>query len=194
MIADKKRVSRRGIYAALLLLAMAAGLLLAGVPEARTATAQISVGGSGAGFWRTSGSQIVDANGQPVRITGLNWFGMETSTFVPHGLWARNWRQMLDQVRSLGYNTLRLPYCNQAFDAGSTPNSIDLARNPDLQGLSSLQILDRIVDYCGQIGLRIFLDRHRPDAGSQSALWYTNQYSEARWISDWRMLAQRYRN
>ncbi|HEU4391253.1 MAG TPA: glycoside hydrolase family 5 protein, partial [Blastocatellia bacterium] len=175
---------------------MIASVMLTSVPAGwvTAAAPQISVGGSGTGFWHTNGSQIVDANGQPVRITGINWFGMETSTFVPHGLWARNWSDMLDQVKSLGYNTLRLPYCNQAFDPGSIPNSIDFNRNPDLQGLNALQILDKIVVRAGQIGLRIFLDRHRPDSGSQSALWYTSQFSEQRWISDWRMLAQRYRN
>src|SRR5262249_24859050 len=35
-------------------------------------------------------------------------------------------------------------------------------------------------------------DRHRPDAYAQSDLWYTAQYSEARWIADWQRLATRY--
>jgi endoglucanase len=190
-----KSVLKFSSAAVVLLMLMAAALLLSSLPatHATAVPPQISVG-SGTGFWHTNGSQIVDANGQPVRITGINWFGMETSTFVPHGLWARNWADMLDQVKSLGYNTLRLPFCNQAFDPGSTPNSIDFNRNPDLAGLNSLQILDKIVERAGEIGLRIFLDRHRPDSGSQSALWYTSQFSEQRWIDDWRMLAQRYRN
>jgi endoglucanase len=38
----------------------------------------------------------------------------------------------------------------------------------------------------------VILDRHRPDSGSQSELWYTSRYSEARWIADWQMLARRY--
>src|SRR5215471_6890345 len=85
---------------------------------------------------------------------------------------------------------------NQMFDAGSTPNSIDFSngKNADLQGLSSIQIMDKIISYAGSIGLKVHLDRHRPDSGSQSALWYTAQYSEARWIGDWQMLAQRYAN
>ena len=53
--------------------------------------------------------------------------------------------------------------------------------------------MDKVVQYCGQIGLRIILDRHRPDSGGQSELWYTSAYSEARWISDWQMLANRYK-
>lgn len=194
-INQSSSVWRRLSPVILLLISMLGCVILASIPTSavRAAAPQLSVG-SGTGFWRSNGAQIVDANGQPVRITGVNWFGMETDTFVPHGLWARNWRDMLDQMKSLGYNAVRLPYCNQAFDAGRMPSSIDFNRNPDLVGLSSLQILDRIVEYAGQIGLRIILDRHRPDAGSQSALWYTSQFPESRWIADWRMLATRYRN
>ncbi|WPF87976.1 cellulase family glycosylhydrolase [Cyanobacterium aponinum AL20118] len=144
------------------------------------------------GGWQTQGNQIIDPDGNPFRISGVNWFGLETSNFTPHGLWARNYRDMMDQMRDLGYNTIRLPFSNQLFDSGSVPNSINYSLNPDLQGLNGLQIMDKVVDYAGQIGLKIILDRHRPSAESQSSLWYTNQYSEARWISDWQMLAQRY--
>jgi endoglucanase len=189
-----RSISKQHFTWLLLLLVGAGGLIApAVIADGASAAPQVSVG-SGAGFWHTNGRQILDSNNQPVRMTGINWFGMETNTFCPHGLWARNYRDMLDQMKSLGYNTLRLPYCTQALDPGSVPSSIDFNRNPDLSGLSALQIMDKIVDYAGQIGLRIFLDRHRPDAGSQSAVWFTSQYSEQRWIADWTMLAQRYRN
>ena len=149
---------------------------------------------AGTGYWHTSGNQILDANNQPVRIAGINWFGFETPNYVAHGLWTRNYKDMLNQIQSLGYNTIRLPYSNELFDAGSTPNSIDFNKNPDLQGLTGLQIMDKIIGYGTSIGLRFILDQHRPDSGQQSALWYTAQYPESRWISDWVMLAKRYAN
>ncbi|MDT0341739.1 hypothetical protein [Streptomyces litchfieldiae] len=65
--------------------------------------AQLSAGTAhaapGDGPWSTSGGQIVDAAGDPVRMTGINWFGMETDTFAPHGLWARGYQDMLDQLK-----------------------------------------------------------------------------------------------
>jgi endoglucanase len=147
---------------------------------------------AGAGYWHTNGKQLLDANNQPVRMTGINWFGLETANYTPHGLWSRGYKDMLDQMKSLKYNTLRLPFSSQLFDAGSTPNSIRFDLNPDLQGLNGVQIMDKIIAYAGQIGMKVLLDRHRPDSGAQSALWYTAQYPESRWISDWRMLATRY--
>jgi endoglucanase len=145
------------------------------------------------GRLRIQGSHIVDAGGSPVRLTGVNWFGFETPSYAPHGLGQRAMGAVLDQVKALGFNVLRVPFCSQLFDAGSTPNGIDLARNPELAGKTGPQVLDLLIAAAGERGLRVILDRHRPDSGAQSALWYTPAYSEDRWIQDWVMLAQKYR-
>jgi len=144
-------------------------------------------------FLHTEGSKIVDSYGNEVRLTGVNWFGTESGTFVPHGLWERNWESMLDQISELGYNTIRLPYCNEMFDPRSLPDGIDYKKNPDLHGLSSIEVMDKIIEGAGQRGLKVILDRHRPDIKEQSRLWYTDKYDEERWINDWKILAERYR-
>src|SRR5262245_43191604 len=77
-----------------------------------------------------SGGKILDAQGREVVLTGVNWFGLETGTFAPHGLWIRNWSKMLDQMAGSGFNTLRLPYSNELFKPGSKPNGIDFGKNP----------------------------------------------------------------
>ena len=147
-----------------------------------------------AGRFHTRGHLILDEHDQPVHLIGLSWFGLETATFAPHGLWARSMDELLDQVRALGFNSLRIPFSNQLFAAASTPNSIDYQRNPALAGLSGIEILDRVIAGAKARGLRVILDRHRPDANAQSALWYTQAVSEQRWIADWTMLARRYRD
>ncbi|MEW5352476.1 cellulase family glycosylhydrolase [Streptomyces sp. 16-176A] len=148
---------------------------------------------AGAGYWHTSGRQILDAAGNPVRIAGVNWFGFETGNHVVHGLWSRDYKSMIDQMKSLGYNTIRLPYSDDIFKAGTTADSINFNNmNTDLQGLSPLQVMDKIVAYAGQDGLKVILDRHRPDSGGQSALWYTSAVPESTWIADLKVLATRY--
>ena len=77
-----------------------------------------------AGSSLSGGSRIVDANGNPVVLTGLSWFGLETASYAPHGLWARSLDSLLDQIVELGFNTIRLPYCNQLFDPTSLPNGM----------------------------------------------------------------------
>jgi endoglucanase len=142
----------------------------------------------------TQGSNIVDAQGRQVRLTGINWFGLETGTYAPHGLWARNWQQMLDQIRGSGFNAIRLPYSNQLFAPSSVPTGIDYGLNPDLRGLNGLQVMDKIVRGAEQRGIMVVLDQHRPDSQGQSSLWYSGNLTDQQWQSDWVMLAQRYRN
>lgn len=167
----------------------------AGAVSADAVAAGAVTADAGAGYWHTSGRQILDAAGQPVRIAGINWFGFETANYVVHGLWSRDYKSMIDQMKSLGYNTIRIPYSDDIFKSGTVPNSIDFSsgKNADLQGLNSLQILDRIVSYAGQDGLKIILDRHRPDSGGQSALWYTAAVPESTWITNLKALATRYK-
>ncbi|CAH0309571.1 Calx-beta domain-containing protein [Roseomonas sp. CECT 9278] len=147
------------------------------------------------GFLSTEGNQIVDANGNAVRITGVNWFGMESDTYTPHGLWARNWSDMMEQMAQTGFNTIRLPFSLESLQPGKVPNGIDFGLNPDLVGLSALQILDRIVDKAGELGMRIILDNHRSAAGAgpnNNGLWIDGGYTEQQWIDGWKLLAARY--
>lgn len=143
-------------------------------------------------YLHTDGANIVDAQGNVVKLTGVSWFGGETDTLVPHGLWARNWEEMLDDIVRLGFNTIRLPFSNETFDPNLKPQGIDYRLNPDLYGLSALEIMDKIIVGAGKRGLKVLLDRHRPTAGSQSKLWYTDEVSEEQWIADWQFLALRY--
>lgn len=148
---------------------------------------------SAANYLHTCGNQIYDAHGQPVRITGVSWFGLETANMAPDGLWARNWQTILDQLKALGFNTIRLPFSDDILRPGAQPSGINYLLNPDLKGLSSLEVMDRVIAGARQRGLRVLLDRHRPSSAGQSDLWYTTQRSQADWINEWRFLAQRYR-
>ena len=90
--------TRRILRALLVLVALmlvAVGLAIA-PPRAGRAEA------AGAGYWHTSGTAIVDSANQPVRIAGVNWFGFETANFAPHGLWTRDYRAMMDQMKATG--------------------------------------------------------------------------------------------
>ncbi len=177
----------RGALAAAVGVVLVASTVTAG--PARAATT------AGSGYWHTSGRQILDSANQPVRIAGVNWFGFETSNYVAHGLWSRDYKSMIDQMKSLGYNTIRLPYSDDIFK-GTQPQSINYSggMNADLAGLNSLGVMDKIVDYAGAVGLKVILDRHRPDASGQSALWYTSSVPESTWITDLKALATRYLN
>ena len=96
--------------------------------------AQNSYSGTDLGL-TTSGNQIVDQNGNNVRLTGVNWSGFETSLGVVSGLWldptptsSSDFRDYLLKIKDLGFNCVRLPWsyvnmtCNSPA-AGTVCNS-----------------------------------------------------------------------
>ncbi len=151
--------------------------------------------GEGGGWLSTRGNQIVDASGQSVQIAGVNWFGFEGDNMSPNGLWTRGYKEMMQQMVELDFNTIRLPFSSEMLHATGEARGIDFSQNPDLRGLTPLQVMDRILAHAEEIGLRVILDHHRSDAGagtSPNGLWYDAKYTEAAWVDDWEMLAQRY--
>jgi len=146
-------------------------------------------------WMHTDGSRIVTERGDDATIRAVNWFGMETTNCAPHGLWQISLGQAMDQIASFGFNAIRLPYSSECLAASAAAVSgVDSRVNPDLQGLTPQQLMDKVVDAAAARDMRVILDRHRPDSGGQSELWYTSSYPEQRWIDDWVALAERYRN
>jgi endoglucanase len=149
------------------------------------------------GCLHTSGNKILDSADQEIKLSGLNWFGFETSSNAPHGLGVRNWQSVLAQIKDQGYNVIRFPFSNAMLREGVKPSGINYTANPDLKGLTSLQLMDKIIAEADSLGLKVVLDNHRstPGAGPESGgLWYTDEYPESKWISDWKDLAVRYKN
>jgi endoglucanase len=184
----------------LLLAACAAVALSAlGLNALGAANAAPSAGAVGSGYWHTSGSQILDSGGNPVRIAGINWYGFETPDQIAHGLWAQDHHAIINDIKNLGYNTIRIPFSNQMVETPIVPQNLSFYNtgpiNTDLKGLNSLQILDKIIGYAGQAGLKVILDDHRSEAGEsaeQNGLWYTSAYPSSAWVNDWVTLAKRY--
>lgn len=145
-------------------------------------------------YLHAQGTRVVDAYGQPVRIAGLNWYGAEENDFVVGGLDYRTYASLLQQVRDLGYNTIRLPFSNQLVE-GNPVVTDHISANTDLSGLHALDILDRVINYAGALGLHVILDDHRSEAGwgpEANGLWYAGQYSPASFQADWVTMARRY--
>ena len=159
----------------------------------------------GAGYWHTSGTAILDAYNRPVRIAAVTWFGAESSTWVPGGLDFQRYQEIMNEVKRLGYNAIRLPFSNQLVEENPVVHSWVNA-NPELRGRRALTVMDDIVHYAGKIGLKIILDDqisaseplHGKGLGSgprlDEPLWYTSRYPQSAWIRDWTRLARRYRS
>lgn len=180
-----------------------------GAPSNAGATSVASGGAqppSAIGYLHVEGSGLVDDSGRPARFTGVNWFGFETSNQSPHGLWARDYRSMLKQIKALGFNTVRLPWSDAILrpDAkaasvntyGEDPYDHTNPMNGDLEGKKPLEMLDLVVAAAEDVGLKLILDNHSrdPDGYMNELVWYSPSCTEEQWIADWVAIAQRYRN
>jgi endoglucanase len=109
-------------------------------------------------------------------------------------------------VRNLGFNALRTPWSNAILEPGSTPTGITFSgsdpydgvtpMNAPLQGKTSLEVLDLIIQEAGRQGLKVILDNHsrKPDDFTAEGLWYLPDFPESRWITDWKTMAARHRD
>ncbi len=142
----------------------------------------------------TTNQNVVYKNGSPIQLHGINWFGFETPDHVVHGLWARNWKDMILQMKGAGINAIRIPFCPATLNPASRTSTIDFGKNSDLSGLTSLQVLDTIVKEFNAQKMYILMDHHRPDCNAISETWATASYSETQWISDLENVATRYKD
>lgn len=143
----------------------------------------------------TSGNQMILTDGDTIRLKSVNWFGAESEVFTPHGLWARNYKDIIDQIKAMGFNSVRLPFsgdvCNE--DRYPTTGVINTALNEDLAGLPSIHVLDKIISYMDEVGLYVVLDHHRRTAGDGADGSPIDEfYTLDSWKASWSFIAQRY--
>lgn len=149
----------------------------------------------------TSGSQIyfVDEENRkyPHRFRGVSWYGMEGDIKVPQGLWSRNWKSIIDEIHGRGLDLIRLPLSTPVMQSGQMPKewSIIFDFNEDLEGLSCIAILDKILDYCAELGVYVLLDHHKNfitgTIGDEGGPVIPGHVYED-WEEFWIKLAQRY--
>ena len=147
----------------------------------------------------TEGRWVVDAAGCPFTFRSVNWYGAEELDYVPAGLERQDLYAIASQIRQMGFNSVRLLWSNEMYEWNPVVDDPRvLAANPDLLGLTALEIFDTVIAALAAEGLLIVLDNHTSDAGwccndrDGNGLWYNARYPEENWLADWQGLAARY--
>ena len=145
----------------------------------------------------TAGQFIVDSTGKRVHINAVNWYGAESPDYVVAGLQSASLAAIVQQLKNLGFNAVRLPWSNQLYESNPVVPSYALAANPDLEGKTALAVLDQVVGAFTGAGILVILDNHNSAAewccgDDGNTLWYNSAYPEAQWLSDWQGIVGRY--
>lgn len=147
----------------------------------------------------TAGPYIVDSNGYRVRLNAFNWYGSESTDYVVAGLQKASLQSIVTEIKSLGFNAVRLPWSNQLYESNPVVESYALTANPSMEGENALTILDQVISALTSAGIMVILDNHTSNAewccgDDGNTLWYNSSYPETSWIADWKGMATRYQS
>ncbi|RYP60116.1 hypothetical protein DL769_008265 [Monosporascus sp. CRB-8-3] len=155
---------------------------------------------------RTRGRDIVDAEGRRFRLASVNWYGASDEIFVPGGLDIQHRSVMAQTIRSLGFNSVRLPYSDEMVVENPHILPHLLAANPDLHGLRALDVFEAVVAALTDAGIAVIVNNHITHAtwccGADpcDAAWANDHLgpfcrvsqSEEDWIRHWETVMERF--
>jgi endoglucanase len=148
--------------------------------------------------FKTEGSRIIDQRGERLLLKSVNWFGAESGELVVGGLDKQSLIKIVSLIKEAGFNSVRLPWCNEMLAKNPFIKKELLAANTKLQGKTALGIFDIVISTLTDNGLYVILDNHRSrgdwccDEEHGDGLWYTADYPEQKWLEDWEFMAGRY--
>jgi endoglucanase len=182
-------------------LAAAAAAVLA-APLLWFATSSTAAAAAPAEDWlHVSGNQIVDEAGNPVWLTGTNWFGFNAGERVFHGLWSANLTEVTKSMADRGINLVRVPISTQLlleWKAGqaTVASGVNTYANPELTGKTTLQVFDAFLALCRQYGMKVLLDVHSAEAdnsGHNHPVWWKGTITTENFYQAWEWVTARYK-
>lgn len=161
---------------------------------------------SAAGYFTQAG-KIYDASGQEVQLRGISHFGFNATILQPQFLWAMGWKEQIAQIKSLGFNAIRVPFVPDTL-YNSTPvdqlSYVDPGRNPELLGKTPLEVLDLWMAEADRQGMYLLLDFHSVSRQRLYPTWFVSNpadfglvynnraYTKDDWARDLAFVARRY--
>ncbi|MER5325930.1 glycoside hydrolase family 5 protein [Streptosporangium roseum] len=200
---------------AFLALLAAALSSLAALPQPAAADTPTPLAASWEGPLSTKGRYVVDATGKRFKLQSGNWHGAsgtwtgsgddedpannyasETSHRVPLGLDRVPMSKLITDFHTLGVNSIRLPFSNGMIADTRPVTDAGVAANPQLRGLTPLQVYDKVVEALTADGFAVILNNHTTTTRwccgvDGNERWNSGQTTQ-KWLDDWVFMARRY--
>ena len=145
------------------------------------------------GPFTTYNGHIVDKNNKPITFQGINWFGFNTETHIVHGLWESDFTGMLNQIKGLHFNAVRIPFqFDFIHDPNIKPSSINTncngpnSCNMDVPKDSALKAFQWVVEQFTKNGVYVMIDDHYEDRT------YVTNYDA--WLDGWKKVAEMFKS
>src|SRR5262245_12567446 len=93
----------------------------------------------------TGGYQIFDSQNHVVRLTSVNWYGFDQKEFVPGGLDHAPLAIIVEQIRALGVNSVRLPWANETIEKNPVVPDYAVRANQQFRGKRAMEVMDAVI-------------------------------------------------
>ncbi|QTN21119.1 cellulase family glycosylhydrolase [Rhizobacter sp. AJA081-3] len=179
--------------------------------RARRILAAVLLGTAGTGTlaagYSAQGGKILDPAGQELQLRGISHYGFNALILQPQFLWAMGWKEQIAQMKSLGFNAIRVPFVPDTLYNTTPVNQlsyIDAGKNPELIGKTPLQALDLWMAEADRQGMYVMLDYHSVSMQRQYPHWFVSNpadfgliynkqaYTKENWMRDLAFVARRY--
>jgi endoglucanase len=151
----------------------------------------------------TSGARILNRDGTPTRLSGVNWGGGQQDECVPYGLDVLHRDEIAARIAGWGMNSVRLPFAVGGFVApDGTPRTQPapagrLAANPDLAGAPPSEVFYAVAEACTRAGLYAIPNQHLLWPGwccsgaDANGLHWNDRWPAAAFQAAWKAIATR---
>lgn len=149
---------------------------------------------------KIKGRWIYAATGERVKLASVNWYGASDAYHVPMGLDKNSVAGIADLIKSMGFNSVRLPFSNEMLSIKEKVPQKYVSADSSLFNLTPLQVFDQIVKTLAAKEIFIILNNHTSIGkwcckdNDDNGLWYNKQQSPSQWMADWQMLIERYKS
>lgn len=147
----------------------------------------------------TQGRYIKDARGRRFKLAAVNWYGGSDEKFIPSGLEIQHRSDIARLLKSMGFNTVRMPYSDEMVMSNPLVPKGLLAKNQDLIGKRALDVFEACVTVLTDEGLAVVVNDHITNArwcdGKSlcDAAWKNDhlapfcsvKLTEEQWIKNW---------
>ncbi|KAL4156933.1 hypothetical protein PRNP1_005959 [Phytophthora ramorum] len=133
----------------------------------------------------------VASNGTEVAVDmkGINWFGMETGTAIPLGLWDNSENgttayQIASFLEKNKFNAVRLPLCINWILTNKTPEStlINTAENRAISIKNYRSLLKSLIKALAYRQIGVLISLHTLTSTDNGGLWYSDNITQSDYL------------
>jgi len=94
---------------------------------------------------RTEGADILDATGNPIRLTCVAWFAAHMERFVVDGLDLVDVDILSQNITNLGFNCVRLTFSAEMYYRNPVVNTSAVLANPQFYDKTAMEVFDATI-------------------------------------------------